>query len=89
MAQKASPLLVRLHMKYSDYTRNYWNYDAGEHHLVAIFIIPMLQNVLGDLPVYANPDGMKSIQGDIVYVCKKNTFSIEVKLKKLRLEIAT
>ncbi len=70
-------------MKYSEYVRDYWNYDAGEHHLVAIFIVPALQNTLGDLPIYVNPDGMKSIQGDIVYACTKRNFTIEVKLRKL------
>lgn len=70
-------------MKYSEYVSEYWNYNAGEHHLVALFIIPVLQKVLGKLPIYVNPDGMKSIQGDIVYACSKANFSIEVKLKKL------
>jgi hypothetical protein len=72
-------------MKYSDYIQKYEKYNAGEHHLVAIFLIPLLKEVLGKLPVYVNPDGMKSIQGDLVYLCEKNNFSIEVKLDKLRL----
>jgi len=72
-------------MNYSDYIKEYWQYDAGEHHLVAIFLIPTLHDLLGDLPVYVNPDGMKSIQGDLVYLCGNKKFSIEVKLEKLRL----
>jgi len=70
-------------MKYHEYVRDYWDYDAGEHHLVAIFIIPELQNALGVLPIFVNPDGMKSIPGDIVYACERRNFTIEVKLKKL------
>lgn len=72
-------------MKYPEYIRKYWDYNAGEHHLVAIFIIPLLQDALGEIPVYVNPDGMKSIHGDIVYNCAKKKFSIEVKLNKLQL----
>lgn len=72
-------------MKYSDYIQQYGEYNAGEHHLVAIFLIPALKEVLGRLPVYVNPDGMKSIQGDLVYLCGNKKFSIEVKLDKLSL----
>jgi len=70
-------------MKYQEYIQDYWDYDAGEHHLVAIFIVPALKKALGALPIYVNPDGMKSIPGDIVYACEKRNFTIEVKLKKL------
>jgi hypothetical protein len=68
-------------LKYQEYIRDYWDFDAGEHHLVAIFIVPALKKALGALPIYVNPDGMKSIPGDIVYACEKRNFTIEVKLK--------
>ena len=72
-------------MQYTDYIKGYWEYNAGEHHLVAIYLIPVLHDILGELPVYVNPDGMKSIQGDLVYLCENRKFSIEAKLDKLRL----
>ena len=41
-------------MKYSDYIQQYGDYNAGERHLVAIFLIPTLYEVFGKLPVYVN-----------------------------------
>ena len=72
-------------MNYSDYIQQYREYNPGEHHLVAIFLVPALKDVLGKLPIYVNPDGMKSIQGDLVYFLENKKFSIEVKLDKLSL----
>jgi hypothetical protein len=58
----------------------------GEHHFVAAYLVPKLFKINGKVPDYINPDGTKSILGDVVYYQDgKHHFGIEVKLGTVRL----
>jgi hypothetical protein len=58
----------------------------GEHHFVSVYLVPKLYELNKIVPDYINPDGMKSILGDIVfYKDNKHHFGIEVKLGTIRL----
>ena len=58
----------------------------GEHHFVSAYLIPKLFAINGKVPDYINPDGTKSILGDVVYYLDgKHHFGIEVKLGVIRL----
>jgi hypothetical protein len=58
----------------------------GEHHFVAVYLIPRLHAINGLVPDYVNPDGTKSIIGDVVYYKdEQHHFGIEVKLGTVRL----
>jgi hypothetical protein len=78
---------------YSDYIRRYIHRKStssppspGEHHFVATYLLPKLYEINGLIPDYVNPDGMKSIIGDVVYYQdEQHHFGIEVKLGTVRL----
>jgi hypothetical protein len=78
---------------YSEYIRRYIhrrNRDSppspGEHHFVSTYLLPRLYELNGAIPDYVNPDGTKSIIGDVVYYRdEKHHFGIEVKLGTVRL----
>lgn len=58
----------------------------GEHHFVSAYLVPKLFKINGKVPDYINPDGAKSILGDVVYYQDgKHHFGIEVKLGTVRL----
>lgn len=78
---------------YSEYIRRYIHRRSkasppspGEHHFVATYLLPKLYEINGIVPDYVNPDGTKSIIGDVVYYRdEKHHFGIEVKLGTVRL----
>jgi hypothetical protein len=78
---------------YSDYIRQYIHGRGrpsppapGEHHFVSAYLVPKLFAIDGRVPDYINPDGTKSILGDIVYYQDgRHHFGIEVKLGTVRL----
>ena len=58
----------------------------GEHHFVAAYLVPRIFTITGRIPDYINPDGTKSILGDVVYYKDgQHHFGIEVKLGTVRL----
>jgi len=58
----------------------------GEHHFVAAYLVPRLFTVYDVVPDYINPDGTKSVTGDVVYRHgSADQVSIEVKLETIRL----
>lgn len=58
----------------------------GEHHFVSAYLVPKLYSINNKVPDYINPDGTKSILGDVVYYQDgKHHFGIEVKLETVRL----
>ena len=58
----------------------------GEHHFVAVYLLPKLYSINGTIPDYVNPDGTKRILGDIVYFKDGAHFlGIEVKVETIRL----
>lgn len=58
----------------------------GEHHFVAVYLLPKILAIHPAVPDYVNPDGTKQIIGDIVYFKDgKHHFGIEVKLGTIRL----
>jgi len=60
--------------------------EPGEHHFGSTYLAPKLHSINGKVPDYVNPDGTKSILGDIVYYKKgKYSLGIEVKLGTIRL----
>ena len=73
---------------YSDYIEKYIiNAEPvpGEHHFVALYLIPLLYKLFKCVPDYANPDGTKGIPGDVVFNSFKRNLKIEVKFDKIRL----
>ncbi len=60
--------------------------EPGEHHFVGVYLVPKLYSMSKIVPDYVNPDGTKSIQGDVVYFKEgKHAIGIEVKLGTIRL----
>lgn len=58
----------------------------GEHHFVATYLVPRLFAIHPAVPDYVNPDGMKAVQGDIVYFARgRHHFGIEIKYEQVRL----
>lgn len=58
----------------------------GEHHFVSAYLVPKLFKINGKVPDYINPDGTKSILGDVVYYQNGiHHYGIEVKLGTIRL----
>lgn len=67
----------------------------GEHHFVATYLLPRLNNLTDKIPYYVNPDGMKDAVGDVLYYRdtvpphpsdrRKVLASIEVKFLDVRL----
>lgn len=58
----------------------------GEHHFVSAYLIPRIFSIRGKVPEYINPDGTKSIVGDVVYYdAGKHQHGLEVKLETIRL----
>ena len=53
----------------------------GEHHFVALYLVPKIYKLLNKIPNWVNPDGMKRKPGDIIY----DDLSIEVKYLKINL----
>ena len=78
---------------YSEYIRRYIDRRTttsppcpGEHHFVATYLLPKLYELNTVVPDYVNPDGTKSVIGDIVYYRDdRHYFGIEVKLGTVRL----
>jgi hypothetical protein len=78
---------------YADYIRRFvprtrlkGSYMPGEHHFVAVYLLPKLLRLYPEVPDYVNPDGTKNIIGDIVYYKDgKHHFGIEAKLATIRL----
>ena len=78
---------------YSSYIDNYLDLPKregrpvpGEHHFVSGYLIPRIFNIRGKVPEYINPDGTKSIIGDVVYYdAGKHQHGLEVKLGTIRL----
>lgn len=73
-------------IKLEDYFKDFFSGKSekqlpGEHHFVAVYLVPILKEIFGRYPDYVNPDGTKGLPGDIIY-CDENKnykFSIEVK----------
>jgi hypothetical protein len=62
------------------------SYMPGEHHFVAVYLLPKLFHIYPEVPDYVNPDGTKKIIGDIVYYKDgKHHFGIEAKLTTIRM----
>ena len=60
--------------------------DPGEHHFVAVYLLPKLFALNGIVPDYVNPDGTKAIRGDIVYFRDdRHYLGLEAKLSTIRL----
>ena len=60
--------------------------EPGEHHFVSVYLVPKLYSIAKIVPDYVNPDGTKSILGDVVYYRDgKHAIGIEVKLGTIRL----
>ncbi len=58
----------------------------GEHHFVSAYLVPRIFEIRGKVPEYINPDGTKSIVGDVVYYdAGKHQHGLEVKLGTVRL----
>lgn len=58
----------------------------GEHHFVSAYLTPRIFDIRGKVPEYINPDGTKSIVGDVVYYDSgKHQHGLEVKLETIRL----
>jgi hypothetical protein len=78
---------------YSDYIQRFvpktkpkGSYMPGEHHFVAVYLLPKLLRFYPEVPDYVNPDGTKKIIGDIVYYKDgQHHFGIEAKLATIRL----
>jgi hypothetical protein len=61
----------------------------GEHHFVAVYLLPKVMKIYDCVPDYVNPDGTKKIIGDIVYYKDgQHHFGIEAKLEEIRLTAA-
>ena len=70
-------------MNYGEYVQTYRDYNPGEHHLVAVYLAPLIHKISSRYPIYINPDGMKEQSGDLIYAHGDSRISIEVKLEKL------
>ena len=58
----------------------------GEHHFVCAYLVPKLFKLNGIVPDYINPDGTKSILGDVVYYRNdRHHCGIEIKLESIDL----
>jgi hypothetical protein len=58
----------------------------GEHHFVAVYLIPKLFQLNGIVPDYVNPDGTKGLIGDVIYYKDgAHRCGVEVKLGTIRL----
>lgn len=74
---------------YSEYIRNYIRNPRlekvpGEHHFVAAYLVPRLFKITGKVPDQINPDGSKSLVGDILYQDLNGCqLCIEVKLQRI------
>ena len=71
--------MIRKNLTIAEYKNNYFNSKnciPGEHHFVAVYLLPKFQFI----PDFLNPDGTKDICGDIVFKNKDDIFSIEVKI---------
>lgn len=74
---------------YSEYIRDYISNPRlekvpGEHHFVAAYLVPRLFKITGNVPDQINPDGSKSLVGDILYQDLNGCqLCIEVKLQKI------
>jgi hypothetical protein len=63
--------------------------EPGEHHFVAVYLLPKVMKIYDCVPDFVNPDGTKKIIGDIVYYKDgQHHFGIEAKLKEIRLTAA-
>jgi len=73
-------------MLYTQYVNDFWQYHPGEHHVVAVYLYPLLLRLTGLQPIYINPDGMKDdIHGDLVYSHQGRLIGIEVKIHHIQL----
>ncbi|MCF6327615.1 MAG: hypothetical protein L3J21_10035 [Devosiaceae bacterium] len=64
------------------------NPSPGEHHFVAVYLLPRLYKINKVTPDYINPDGTKNITGDITYFQKGiHSFGIEVKYGIIRFTV--
>lgn len=78
---------------YSEYITRYMSRPGlkgskmpGEHHFVAVYLIPKLYQLNGIVPDYVNPDGTKGLIGDVIYFKDgAHRCGIEVKLGTVRL----
>ena len=78
---------------YSEYIANYLPVRKasdrpipGEHHFVCAYLVPKLFSINGIIPDYINPDGTKSILGDVVYYRnERHHYGIEIKLESIDL----
>ena len=78
---------------YSEYITRYMSRSGlngnrlpGEHHFVAIYLVPKLFQLNGIVPDYVNPDGTKGLIGDVIYYKDgAHRCGIEVKLGTIRL----
>ena len=60
--------------------------EPGEHHFVSVYLVPKLYSITKIVTDYVNPNGTKSILGDVVYYRDgKHSIGIEVKLGTIRL----
>ena len=58
----------------------------GEHHFVAVYLLPVVYEIITKVPDYVNPDGTKKVIGDLVFLPHDDmNVSIEVKLDTIRL----
>lgn len=76
---------------YCDYIDTFvdksWDYYPGEHHFVALYLLPRLMTFdwLG-VPYWVNPDGMKKQWADVIYyevTAKSRTCSLAIEVKQL------
>ena len=78
---------------YSDYIARYvaptglkGSEPPGEHHFVAVYLVPKLYHLNGIVPDYVNPEGAKALVGDVIYSDNaSHRCGIEVKLGVIRL----
>ena len=58
--------------------------SPGEHHFVAVYLLPRLFSINKIVPDFINPDGTKKIKGDIIYFENGgHHFGIEVKFETI------
>lgn len=58
----------------------------GEHHFVAVYLLPRLNQITKRIPYYVNPDGMKHATGDVIYRSgARLRLSVEAKYDVVRL----
>lgn len=78
-------MIEQLFSYYSRFIKPYKGAELpGEHHFVALYLVPKIFSLTGLLPEYINPDGMKKRPGDIIYEYQmKKKLSIEVKYMKI------